>query len=152
FYVMIGGIGGSKLYFATDLWLREGIPFTDLLFAREGITFYGGLLGAIGLAWVGTRIHRIPTGAFMSAAAPGAALGQALGRVGCRLVGDDYGRPTDLPWGMSFPKGAPPTTERVHPPQLYEALWLFAVTAFLWRRRHRSTLLWCEYLALAGIG
>src|SRR5512144_2806814 len=59
-YAMIGGIGGSKIYFAIDVSLREGIPITQLLLAREGITFYGGLIGAIGLVLLGTRIHRIP--------------------------------------------------------------------------------------------
>ena len=58
-YAMVGGIGGAKLYFAVDVSLREGIPFTQLLFAREGITFYGGLIGAIGLVILGTRITRI---------------------------------------------------------------------------------------------
>src|SRR5258706_11793985 len=43
-YVMLGGILGSKLYFAIDVSIREGRPFTDLLFARDGITWYGGLV------------------------------------------------------------------------------------------------------------
>ncbi|HEY9420436.1 MAG TPA: prolipoprotein diacylglyceryl transferase family protein, partial [Thermoanaerobaculia bacterium] len=67
--------------------------------------------------------------------------GYAIGRVGCFLVGDDYGRPTDQPWGVAFPVGLPETTAgnlrdlfgvdvpasvpddqllRVHPTQLYE--------------------------------
>jgi len=45
-YVMLGGIVGSKLYFAIDVSLREGRPFTQLLFARDGITWYGGLIAA----------------------------------------------------------------------------------------------------------
>jgi len=151
-YAMVGGIVGAKLYYAVDVSLREGIPFTQLLFAREGITFYGGLIGAIALVILGTRIHGIPTGAFFNSACLAGALGQALGRVGCLLVGDDYGRPTHLPWGMAFPKGAPPTLERVHPTQIYESLWLFAVTGVLWARRWRSPLLWGEYLVLAGLG
>ena len=109
-YAMIGGIGGSKLYFALDVSMREGIPFTQLLFAREGITFYGGLIGAIAAVIIGTRIHGIPTGKFFNCVCLAGALGQALGRIGCFLVGDDYGRPTDLPWGLSFPVGLPPTT------------------------------------------
>lgn len=150
-YAMIGGIGGAKLYFAVDVSMREGIPFTQLLLAREGITFYGGLLGAIAAVWIGTRIHDIPSNLFFNCACLAGALGQALGRVGCFLVGDDYGRPTDVAWGVAFPQGAPPTLDRVHPTQLYEAAWLFALTLFLWRRRHRSPLLWGEYLVLAAI-
>jgi phosphatidylglycerol:prolipoprotein diacylglycerol transferase len=151
-YAMIGGIGGSKLYFAIDVGLREGLPFTQLLFAREGITFYGGLIGAIALVVVGTRIHKIPTGAFFNCVCLAGAIGQALGRVGCFLVGDDYGRPTDGPFGVAFPDGAPPTLDPVHPTQLYESAWLFALTAWLWLRREKSPRLWAEYLVLAGIG
>jgi phosphatidylglycerol:prolipoprotein diacylglycerol transferase len=151
-YAMIGGIGGSKIYFAIDVSMREGIPITQLLLAREGITFYGGLIGAIGLVLLGTRIHRIPTGAFFNCVCLAGAIGQALGRVGCFLVGDDYGRQTDGPFGIAFPEGAPPTLDRVHPTQLYEAAWLFAVTALLWARRNKSPRLWAEYLVLAGAG
>lgn len=150
-YAMVGGIGGAKLYFAVDVSMREGIPFTQLLLAREGITFYGGLLGGIAAVWIGTRIHGIPTNLFFNSVCLAGALGQALGRVGCFLVGDDYGRPTDVPWAVAFPQGAPPTLDRVHPTQLYEAAWLFALTVVLWRRRHRSPLLWGEYLVLAAI-
>lgn len=151
-YAMVGGIGGAKLYFAIDVSLRDGIPFTQLLFAREGITFYGGLIGSITLVILGTRIHKIPTGPFFNCVCLAGAIGQALGRVGCFLVGDDYGRPTDGPFGIAFPQGAPPTLDKVHPTQLYESAWLFAVVALLWARRHRSPRLWAEYLMLAGIG
>lgn len=151
-YAMVGGIGGSKLYFAIDISLREGIPFTQLLFAREGITFFGGLIGACLAVFIGTRIHKIPTGPFFNCVCLAAAIGQALGRIGCFLVGDDYGRPTDGPFGIAFPQGAPPTLDRVHPTMLYESAWLFGVTAFLWARRNKSPRLWAEYFMLAGIG
>jgi len=72
-YAMVGGIGGSKLYFAIDVSLREGIPFTQLLFAREGITFYGGLIGAILACLVAARVHGIPTGALFNCLALAAA-------------------------------------------------------------------------------
>jgi phosphatidylglycerol:prolipoprotein diacylglycerol transferase len=151
-YAMLGGIGGSKLYYAVDMSLRGELSFAQALFSRSGITFYGGLLGAIGAVWIGTRIHRIPTNRFFNCVCLAGALGQALGRIGCFLVGDDYGRVTDLPWGIAFPDGAPPTLEPVHPTQLYESAWLFAVTGWLWMRRDRSPLLWGEYLVLSGIG
>jgi len=151
-YAMAGGIGGSKLYFAVDMWLRGELPFAEALFSRAGITFYGGLLGAIGLVVIGTKIHRIPTGPFFNAVCLAGAIGQALGRFGCFLVGDDYGRPTDSVLGIAFPQGAPPTNEPVHPTMLYEMVWLFALTAFLWRRRTHSPLLWGEYLVLAAVG
>jgi phosphatidylglycerol:prolipoprotein diacylglycerol transferase len=151
-YVMLGGIAGSKLYFAVDVHLRTGLPFTQLLFARDGITWYGGLLMGIAAGSIGCRIHGVSIRKVMNCTAVGVAVGQALGRVGCFLVGDDYGMPTDLPWGIAFPDGAPPTLAAVHPTQLYEILWLLPVAALLWRRRHRSPFLFGEYLALNGFG
>ena len=151
-YVMAGGIAGSKLYFAVDVSLREGIPFTSLLFARDGITWYGGLILATAVGAIGCRRNGIPIKTFADCTAVAGAVGQAIGRVGCFLVGDDYGAPTDLPWGVAFPRGAPPTLEPVHPTQLYEIAWLLCVAALLWRRRHRSPFLFGEYVALNGIG
>jgi phosphatidylglycerol:prolipoprotein diacylglycerol transferase len=151
-YAMVGGVVGSKLYFAIDVGLRTGQPFSELLFSRAGITWYGGLIGGTLAVIAGTRIHHIPTRLVSSAVALAAPFGQAFGRVGCFLVGDDYGRATDLPWGLAFPKGAPPVFEPVHPTQLYEVVWLVAIGALLWRRRNKSPFLFGEYLVLAAIG
>lgn len=151
-YVMAGGLLGSKLYYAVDVSIRQGIPFRELFFARDGITWYGGLIGATVVGAIGCRIHKVPIKLFADCTAVAGAVGQALGRVGCFLVGDDYGRPTDLPWGVAFPQGAPPTLEPVHPTQLYEVAWLLPVAALLWSRRHKSPFLFGEYLALNGLG
>ncbi len=152
FYVMLGGVAGAKLYYALDVHLREGLPFLSLLLARDGITWYGGLLAGIAAGAWGCRRHGVPVLSFMSCAAVALPVGHALGRVGCFLVGDDYGRPSDLPWAVAFPRGAPPTLERVHPTQLYEIAWLLPLAALLWARRRRSPFLFGEYLALAGLG
>ena len=151
-YVMLGGIAGSKLYFAVDVHLRTGIPFAQLLFAREGITWYGGLLGGMLAGALGARMRGVSIKTLLDCAAVACAVGQAIGRVGCFLVGDDYGRVSDLPWALAFPRGAPPTLETVHPTQLYEVLWLLPVAAFLWYRRRRSPFLFGEYIALNGLG
>jgi phosphatidylglycerol:prolipoprotein diacylglycerol transferase len=151
-YAMVGGIAGSKLYFAVDEGLRTGTPLHELLFSRSGITWYGGLIGGTLAVALGARIHRLGVRVVSSCVSVAAALGQACGRVGCFLVGDDYGRPTDLPWGVAFPNGSPPVFEAVHPTQLYEAAWLLAVAALLWHRRRESPFLFGEYLALNGLG
>jgi len=151
-YAMVGGVLGSKLYFAIDESLRTSAPFTALLFSRAGITWYGGLIGGTLLVTLATRIHRISTRMISSCVANAAPFGQACGRIGCFLVGDDYGRQTDVPWGIAFPEGAPPTTVPVHPTQLYEVVWLVLLGTLLWRRRGRSRFLFGEYLAGAGIG
>ena len=151
-YVMLGGLLGSKLYFAIDTHLRTGVPFSELFFARDGITWYGGLMGATLVGAIGTRIHKVPVLTMMNCIAPAAAVGQALGRIGCFLVGDDYGVPSDLPWAVAFPQGAPPTDVPVHPTQIYEVLWLLPVAWLLWRRRKRSPFLFGEYIAANGFG
>jgi phosphatidylglycerol:prolipoprotein diacylglycerol transferase len=151
-WIMVGGVGGSKLYFAIDVWLREGYPFFDLLFARAGITFYGGLMGGTLAAYLACRKFDVSFLALANAVAPGLAVAQALGRVGCFLVGDDYGKVTDVPWAVTFPQGAPPTLDPVHPTQLYEVAWLLPVAGFLWWRRKRSPFLFGEYLMLNGAG
>ena len=151
-YAMIGGVLGSKLYFAVDESLRSDQPFFALLFSRAGITWYGGLLGGAVLVTWATRMHGLPTRVISSCVASAAPFGQACGRIGCFLVGDDYGKPTDLPWGIAFPEGAPPTELAVHPTQLYEVAWLLLIGAVLWRRRRSSPFLFGEYLAAASVG
>ena len=133
----LGGIVGAKVYYA--LLYRDW----RLLLDRSGLVWYGGfLLGAAVVIWT-LRRRRLPPWQTADAVAPALALGYAVGRIGCFLVGDDYGRPTDLPWGVAFPVGLPPTTAgtlretfgydipasvadsslvRVHPTQLYETL------------------------------
>jgi len=77
----------------------------------------GGFLALAALA----RREKIPILEFLDSCAPAACVGYAIGRIGCLLSGDgDYGIPTSLPWGMSFPNGVVPTTDRVHPTPLYE--------------------------------
>jgi phosphatidylglycerol---prolipoprotein diacylglyceryl transferase len=153
-YVMLGGILGSKLYFAIDVSIREGRPFASLLFARDGITWYGGLILGTVIGSIGARIHGVSIVQMMNCVAPAVAVGQAIGRVGCFLVGDDYGKVSDLPWAVAFPLGAPPTDPgvRVHPTQIYEILWLLPVAFVLWKRRDRSPFLFGEYLIANGIG
>ncbi len=150
--IMIGGVLGAKLYYATDFWLREGVPFWGSLFSRGGMVFYGGFFGGALGGLIGCRIWKVPPIPFANACAISLAVGQAIGRIGCFLVGDDYGRATDLPWGVAFPQGLPPVDHPVHPTMLYESLWLSIVAVYLWRRRKRSPSLMGEYLVANGIG
>jgi len=151
-YVMLGGMLGSKLYFAVDTHLRTGDPFASLLFSRAGITWYGGLIGATLAGSLAARWYGVSVKQLMDCTAVAGPIGQSIGRVGCFLVGDDYGRASDLPWAVAFPKGSPPTFETVHPTQIYEILWLLPVAGLLWMRRRSSPFLFGEYLALNGLG
>ena len=151
-WIMIGGVFGAKLYYATDFAIREQADFFDALASRAGMTFYGGLMGGALAGVLGCLYYKIPVVPFANAAATSVSIGQAIGRIGCFLVGDDYGRATDLPWGIAFPQGAPPVHYPVHPTQLYEFGWLSLVTGFLWWRRKKSPSVIGEFLFLNGAG
>jgi phosphatidylglycerol---prolipoprotein diacylglyceryl transferase len=131
---VIGGLIGAKLLWSLEFYGQA--PFTSLLFSRGGLSWFGGLLGGVGTGLWMLRRKRVPIVPALAAAVPALALGHAIGRVGCFLVGDDYGRATDLPWGVAFPQGLPPTAVPVHPTQLYESALLVILAALLirWRR------------------
>lgn len=132
---LLCGFAGAKILHVI-LHLGEE-PVLAMLLNRSGLAWFGGLIGGVGGALVVMRVRQWPVLPILAAATPALALGHAIGRVGCFLVGDDYGRVTTLPWGVAFPDGIPPTIERVHPTQLYEMLPLLVLAALLmrWRRR-----------------
>jgi phosphatidylglycerol:prolipoprotein diacylglycerol transferase len=147
---VVGGIVGAKLWYVA----LTGDP--GALFSRGGLVWYGGFLGGVlAVAWNGWR-RQVPVRITMHLAAPAMAAAYAVGRVGCFVVGDDYGVPTDLPWGVKFPQGLPPTTAgnlsamfkvpipegvdpttvlAVHPTQLYTVAVMLIVFMLLWRWR-----------------
>jgi len=133
-YGLVGGLLGAKLLYVFE-HLQES-TFFALLLDRGGMSWFGGFVGGLTAGYLTIRAKGWPMIPVLSAATPALAVGQMLGRVGCFLVGDDYGRPTSLPWGVAFPKGLPPTFERVHPTQIYESIFLGFLAWLLirWRR------------------
>jgi phosphatidylglycerol---prolipoprotein diacylglyceryl transferase len=146
--VTVVGIIGAKLWHVADT------PH-EHIFEREGFAWYGGLIfGILALLWQGwaTKIGAVR---MLDLAAPAAAVGYGMGRLGCLISGDgDYGIPTKLPWGMSFPNGLVPTTDRVHPTPIYELLAGLAIGYYLWRRGASQKPvgeITGEYLILSGV-
>lgn len=146
-----GGLLGAKV-----IWVVEfagTAPIADLLFSRSGLSWFGGLIGGVGSGLVALRLMRAPLMATLAAAAPALAVGHMLGRVGCFLVGDDYGRPSDLPWAVAFPNGLPPSDVPVHPTQIYEAIFLAWLAWILIREQRRGVSdrrILGHYMILAG--
>jgi phosphatidylglycerol:prolipoprotein diacylglycerol transferase len=147
-----GGLVGAKM-----LWVIEHLgeePLGGLLLSRGGMSWFGGLAGGVAAGLWLMRRRRLPIVAVLAAATPGLAIGHAIGRIGCFLVGDDYGRPSDLAWAVAFPQGLPPTTVPVHPTQLYEAIVLVPIAVMLirWRRQGQDarTVLG-RYLVAVGL-
>jgi phosphatidylglycerol:prolipoprotein diacylglycerol transferase len=166
---VVGGIIGAKLWYVA---LTQDL---GSLLSRGGLVWYGGFIGgALAVLIIGWR-RKVPTRWTMQLGAPALAAAYALGRVGCFLVNDDYGRPSDLPWAMKFPQGLPPSTAvnlqtqfgvpipagvdpgtvlAVHPTQLYEAALMLAAFAVLWTLRTRAAgtgWLFGLYLVFAGV-
>jgi len=168
-WAVIGGLVGAKVYYA--LLFHD---WTSLL-SRAGLVWYGGFIGGtlavLGYLWW----KRVTIAPIADAISPALAAGYAIGRVGCFVVGDDYGRPSHLPWAMAFPQGSPPTTAQVlqrdfgvaipagtspgqvlavHPTQLYEVALAFCIFALLWRLRNSPRAagwLFGLYLVLMGL-
>ncbi|MDX2120302.1 MAG: prolipoprotein diacylglyceryl transferase [Gemmatimonadota bacterium] len=164
---VVGGIVGAKLWY----WVLSG----GSLFSRGGLVWYGGFLGGFLAVMLNGWRLKVPLRWTFQLCAPALAAAYALGRIGCFIVNDDYGRPTDLPWGVKFPQGLPPSTAlnmqqqfgvpvapgtdpatvlAVHPTQLYEAVLMLGAFALLWRLRTAPRpvgWLFGVYLVLAGI-
>jgi phosphatidylglycerol:prolipoprotein diacylglycerol transferase len=169
----VGGILGAKIYYLLLFWDQTAASPFSAIASRAGLVWYGGLAGgAAGVCWK-LRSLIAPPKPYGDAGAPALALGYAIGRLGCFLVGDDYGGPTSLPWGVAFPNGAPPSTAEnlrqfgaavpnsipgsavltVHPTQLYEVGMSLLILAVLWRFRSRLKspgMILFAYVVLAG--
>jgi phosphatidylglycerol:prolipoprotein diacylglycerol transferase len=152
-FVIVLGVIGAKLWhvFEDPATLLHYPAAT--LFDRAGFAWYGGLIaGILTLMWQG-RTAKVGALGMLDLAAPAAAVGYGVGRIGCFTSGDgDYGIPTSLPWGVSFPHGLVPTTQRVHPTPIYELVVALIIAAILWKRGRRNPgEITGEYLVLSGI-
>jgi phosphatidylglycerol:prolipoprotein diacylglycerol transferase len=154
FSVMVGGLVGSRVDFMIQNWSDVKDDFFGSLFSGSGLVWYGGVIGgALGAVLWARRRDWLHWGLADLACIP-LAMGYAIGRVGCQLSGDgDYGKATDLPWGMAYPKGTVPTTTDVHPTPVYETVAMGIVALVLWQLRDRlgGGRLFALYLVLAGV-
>jgi phosphatidylglycerol:prolipoprotein diacylglycerol transferase len=151
----IAGIVGAKLWHVVDSPIEFRMQGWSVLWDTAGFAWFGGLVfGISALVFQGWRA-KIGGLRTLDLAAPAAAIGYGIGRIGCFLSGDGcYGIPTNLPWGMSFPRGIEPTLVRVHPTPLYELGAGLLIGAWLWWRggKQRGTgAIVGEYLVLSGV-
>jgi phosphatidylglycerol---prolipoprotein diacylglyceryl transferase len=156
---VVAGIVGAKLWHVMD----TPSEFQDLgwrvLWDTAGFAWFGGLVfGISALLFQGWRA-KIGALRTLDLAAPAAAIGYGIGRIGCFLSGDGcYGLETNLgwPWGMSFPNGIEPTPPgiRVYPTPLIEFAAGMVIGWWLWRRAGKSYgtgALVGQYLVLSGL-
>ena len=136
---IIGGIVGSKIYFLIEnpYLLKE--DFFGTVFSGAGLVWYGGLIGGfLTVTWY-IRKKGLPFLLVADLMGPLLLMGQGMGRIGCFLSGDGcYGPPSDVPWAMAFPNGVVPTTEKVHPTPIYDAVLLISLFFLLWGLRKKN--------------
>jgi phosphatidylglycerol:prolipoprotein diacylglycerol transferase len=152
----VAGVVGAKLWHVLESPQELLAMPMHMLLDRAGFAWFGGLLaGVLVLMWQG-RVAKVGALGMLDLAAPAAAVGYGVGRIGCLVSGDgDYGIPTTLPWGMRFPHGLVPTDVPVHPTPIYEFLFAMLLAYYLWRRgRSQMPLgrLTSEYLLWSGLG
>lgn len=152
---VVAGIVGAKLWHVLDTPSEFRTEGWRVLWDTAGFAWFGGLVfGISALILQGLRA-KIGALRMLDLAAPAAAFGYGIGRIGCFLSGDGcYGKPTTLPWGMSFPHGIEPVFVPVHPTPLYEFAGGMLIGAWLWmrgRKRRATGEILGDYLVLTGL-
>lgn len=145
---ILAAIIGAKLLLWVNDWSwysQHPGEFFSLATLRAGGVFYGGLIAAVAVSIWYIRRTRLPVLPTCDAFAPGIALGHAIGRIGCFSAGCCFGKPTNLPWGVTFTNplaqaiSGTPLGVKIHPTQLYESAVELANFFFLsWLIKHKK--------------
>ena len=122
----------------------------------SGLTIWGAVLGAALGVWIYSRFSKISFGHLADVIAPGIILAQAIGRVGCTILGDDYGLPTTLPWGFVYTSPNSPANQAMgltptHPVVTYEIIYdliVMGILLILRKKLKPDGSLFLVYLAL----
>ena len=130
--VVLGGRTGYVLFYQFDLYLSDPTEIFKLW--HGGMSFHGGFAGVIVAVLLFSRLRGFSPLAFGDLLACCTPIGLFFGRIANFINGELFGRVSDVPWAMVFPRGGPFPR---HPSQLYEAalegLLLGIVLHLLWR-------------------
>jgi phosphatidylglycerol:prolipoprotein diacylglycerol transferase len=160
FWVVIAGILGGRIYYVLFMWKQFYAQNPLEIFAiwHGGLAIHGGILGGALAAFIYSRVKKINFFDLTDAVSPMLALGQAFGRFGNFMNGDAHGLPTNLPWGIVFPRGSVAGDEfpgqPLHPVMLYELAGNVISFFILWKLRkknHKSGFIFAMYLLNYGI-
>ena len=138
-YGLVGGIIGARLYFV--LFSEPGYflqhPWEIFAIWSGGIGVIGALVGGSIVALWFCRKRNLSVLKFGDTLSPGIALGQTFGQLACLANGDSYGRPTDLPWAITYtdPRSLAPLNIPLHPIEIYEMAAYFLVFLVIWKTR-----------------
>ena len=162
-WLMIGSILGARFVYVTTYWKQEfaNQPFSEVFMIQHGgLVYYGGFLGATLAGMIYIRWKKMPLWKTADVFAPSIALGSFFGRTGCLLNGCCYGRPTDLPWAITFTNpqahefSGTPLNIPLHPTEIYDGLLnlvLYIFLAWLFRRKKFDGQIFATYLIVYAI-
>jgi len=156
-YLLIAAILGSRLLFIlTELHYYTRYPLRIFKIWEGGLAFFGGLILAIPVGIYYIKKNNLPLWKVADISAPSIAIAQAVGRLGCFSAGCCYGKPTDLPWAVTFtdPESLARLNIPLHPTQLYESLGtslIFLFLIFMRKRKSFEGQLFWFYLLLYSV-
>ncbi len=149
---VVSGFIGARIFYVLQHWsFFRGVPLDALKIWEGGIVLYGGLIGGLIGFFLFVKWRGLSFLAMLDLFVPATALAQGFGRLGCFLNGCCFGRESKLPWAVKFPF----LDEKVHPTQIYESIYCFALAFFLyhlWKRRKTDGTVALAYFILYPIG
>ena len=138
-WFIIAGISGARIFYFfwfPKIFIRDPI---GSMFSSGGLVWYGGVIAVLLATYIFTSIKRIRLLHFMDVVAPGAAVGLAIGRIGCLLAGCCFGSVCHLPWAIHYPATHETHGLPVHPAPLYETALMLLVAGFLFYLERKAT-------------
>jgi phosphatidylglycerol:prolipoprotein diacylglycerol transferase len=154
FYLILGLIIGARLGYVLfyDLKVYLSDPFEVFAIWHGGMSFHGGLIGVLIVGILFSRKNQKSFWRIADLIIVTVPIGLGLGRIGNFINGELFGRVTQVPWGMIFPKGGPLPR---HPSQLYESALegglLFLILWLLKDRELPNGGLLAIFLSLYGV-
>jgi len=145
FWTVIGVVAGARLMFilvTPEPYMAD--PLRIFFLWQGGMVLYGGAAGLIVATLLAAKLKKMPLGDTGDVIAESAALGLVIGRLGCLFAGCCYGRPTDLPWCITYTDPHSVAYQLVgerclHPTPVYSVIWLGACFALVvWISRRKS--------------
>ncbi|MCX7914025.1 MAG: prolipoprotein diacylglyceryl transferase [Thermodesulfovibrionales bacterium] len=144
FLSVLFGLLGARVYYVIFNWDYYSLNWKEIpAIWRGGLASHGGFIGGFIVAYIFLRRHKVPLLKFSDSVIPLVVLSEAFVRFGNFMNGEAHGTPTNLPWGIVFPKGSPAGNEfpdtAVHPTMLYQLFYNLSVFLIVWlglRKKH----------------
>lgn len=134
-YTILSALIGARLFYVIQYWDEFSGNIPKIFAVWEGgMVFYGGLILALVVLLTYCSFNKMSLLKVLDLAAPSAAIGYAIGRIGCFLKGCCFGNECSLPWAIRIPG----VEGLHHPTQLYSSvagIIIFLVLAFIRGRK-----------------